>query len=199
MRPEGWITSTEFTGLYVGQVVDNSDPQHLGRVKVKVVGVHESDEGLPWAIPAYPVLGTSQFTVPPVGTLVWVLFINGDPLYPVYFAQMRKVTLIDEGKSESVFGFVVEDGGSKVEIVIDTDSKEVLIGGDSAYTIKVKGGTVQLGLNTFRKLLTEIAAQIYNGHTHQVIGVKSGTSVKTTSGPSQSIGSGGMTSRTEAE
>ena len=51
--------------FYIGVVEDNNDPLKVGRVKVRVAGVHSSDktilptEDLPWAILNNPVNSAS--------------------------------------------------------------------------------------------------------------------------------------------
>lgn len=55
------IRNNEYTGTYMGTVLDNKDPAGRGRCKVYVYGVYDEkfkeDDGkhLPWAIPAQPL------------------------------------------------------------------------------------------------------------------------------------------------
>jgi Type VI secretion system/phage-baseplate injector OB domain len=72
-------------GKYRGLVIDNIDPQQIGRVLVQVpdvLGVTPSS----WAMPCVPAAGIQAgcFMVPPIGSQVWVEFEQGDPDYPIW-------------------------------------------------------------------------------------------------------------------
>lgn len=75
-----------YYGLYHGVIVNNADPKVLGRVTVKVNGVHEEESG--WAIPfGFMGAGSAQrgaFDVPPVGSDVFVMYLGGDPERPYW-------------------------------------------------------------------------------------------------------------------
>lgn len=197
MKPRGWKSTTYLTGLYVGEVISRDDEENLSRVQVRVLGVHESDTGAPWALPAKPLMGDKQFTVPAVGTWVYVLFINGNPLRPLYFGQVEDEEL---GDSESnKYGFAVSDDSTVVEILVDKDNKEVRVGAtDDDWTIKITGGTVEIGNGVLRRLLNAVAGAVYNGHTHRVRNVRLGGSTVGTTGPRQRMGNAAATSDTKA-
>ena len=72
-------------GKYRGTVMNNVDPEQIGRIQAIVPGV----EGfLPssWAMPCLPWGGinTGMFTVPAMGAGVWIEFERGDPNYPIW-------------------------------------------------------------------------------------------------------------------
>ena len=74
-----------FYGKYRGLVVENIDPEQIGRVLVQVpdvLGVIPSS----WALPCVPAAGIQSgcFIVPPIGSQVWVEFEQGDPDYPIW-------------------------------------------------------------------------------------------------------------------
>jgi uncharacterized protein involved in type VI secretion and phage assembly len=74
-----------FYGKYRGLVVDNDDPQQLGRLKAHVPEVlGDVDSG--WALPCVPYAGdgSGQYTVPEPGTGVWIEFEAGDPSRPIW-------------------------------------------------------------------------------------------------------------------
>jgi hypothetical protein len=74
-----------FYGKYRGLVIQNIDPEQIGRVMVQVpdvLGVIPSS----WAMPCVPAAGIQAgcFIVPPLGSQVWVEFEQGDPDYPIW-------------------------------------------------------------------------------------------------------------------
>jgi hypothetical protein len=76
---------TRYYGKYLGTVIENIDPEQIGRVLVMVpdvLGVTPSS----WAMPCVPAAGIQSgvFVVPPIGSGVWVEFEQGDPDYPIW-------------------------------------------------------------------------------------------------------------------
>lgn len=74
-----------FWGKYRGQVMNNIDPQMIGRIQVRVSDVSAVPLAT-WAMPCVPVAGINMglFTVPPIGAGVWVEFERGDPDFPIW-------------------------------------------------------------------------------------------------------------------
>lgn len=69
-------------GIFRGIVVNSTDPERRGRIKVRVpqlLGGYETD----WAWPCVPV-GTTQASIPAPGKGVWVQFEGGDLQNPVW-------------------------------------------------------------------------------------------------------------------
>jgi len=75
----------KFYGKYRATVLNNIDPMQIGRIQVIVPDVSNV---IPtsWAMPCVPVAGIQMgmYTVPPIGSGVWVEFEQGDPDYPVW-------------------------------------------------------------------------------------------------------------------
>lgn len=74
-----------YYGKYRGLVLDNIDPQQIGRIVAQVpdvLGVIPSS----WAMPCVPAAGSQSgcFIVPPIGSQVWMEFEQGDPDYPIW-------------------------------------------------------------------------------------------------------------------
>ena len=78
---KGFIMGKLF-GMYKGKVVNNEDERKIGRLQVYIPTAYgDMDRStLPWANPGIP------YNDPPcaIGTLVWIMFMHGDPKKPVY-------------------------------------------------------------------------------------------------------------------
>jgi uncharacterized protein involved in type VI secretion and phage assembly len=77
--------SAPYLGKYRGSVVSNVDPLQLGRITAIVPDVSGTIPTT-WAMPCLPVAGLNSgiFTVPAVGSGVWVEFEQGDPERPIW-------------------------------------------------------------------------------------------------------------------
>jgi uncharacterized protein involved in type VI secretion and phage assembly len=86
MSGEFDTSDPRYTALYIGQVVDRTDPECLGRVRVRIPGLVEPASA--WAFPLGTVGGGSDrrgfFAVPETGAEVGILFHQGDPDHPYY-------------------------------------------------------------------------------------------------------------------
>lgn len=75
-----------FEGLYSGLVTDIADPEFRYRVRFTIPGMMEN--GSAWARMGTPGGGWPQrglVMVPPVGAMVDIHFLLGDPKHPVYY------------------------------------------------------------------------------------------------------------------
>lgn len=88
------LEQTDYTGqTFIGTVVANNDPEKLERVKVTIPNLYEGTvANLPWVAPKVAKLfgnrtGVGVFSVPDIGTTVYVEFQNGDPHYPFYLGS----------------------------------------------------------------------------------------------------------------
>jgi hypothetical protein len=74
----------KFYGKYRGKVVDNLDPEVLGRIMAEVAAVPLSE--LNWAMPCTPYAGPQVgfYTIPPIGANVWIEYEGGDPNFPIW-------------------------------------------------------------------------------------------------------------------
>lgn len=79
------MSSTKYYGKYRATVLNNIDPQQIGRIQVMVPDVSSL---LPtsWAMPCVPYGGINagMFAIPAIGSGVWVEFEQGDPDYPIW-------------------------------------------------------------------------------------------------------------------
>ena len=86
-------TKEKLTTFYTGKIINNSDPEKLGRCRIRVFGIYGKeipDDDLPWAIPDFNFIGSTigSFIVPPEGAIVKVFFDNGDIYVPRYTTKV---------------------------------------------------------------------------------------------------------------
>ena len=78
------MSDKKFFGKYRGTVLNNIDPMMMGRIQAIVpdVGLIPSS----WCMPCFQVAGIQNgvFTVPIVGSAVWIEYEHGDPDYPIW-------------------------------------------------------------------------------------------------------------------
>jgi hypothetical protein len=74
-----------FYGKYRGLVIENIDPEQIGRIIAQVPDVL-GETPSSWAMPCVPAAGIQSgcFIVPPIGSQVWIEFEQGDPDYPIW-------------------------------------------------------------------------------------------------------------------
>jgi hypothetical protein len=74
-----------FYGLYQGICIDNSDPDGAYKIKLQVPQVL-GQAVTNWAQPCIPP-GTTY--TPAVGQVIWVMFVAGDPNFPVWIGALH--------------------------------------------------------------------------------------------------------------
>jgi len=77
--------TAKFYGKYRGMVINNIDPMQMGRLMVQVPDVLGPIPSS-WAMPCFPVTGKQMgfWSIPQIGTGVWVEFESGNPDYPIW-------------------------------------------------------------------------------------------------------------------
>lgn len=156
------------TGVVVGTVVNNSDPEGLGRVKVKFPWLDDLAESA-WARIAAPMAGDGRgvYFVPEVDDEVLIAFGHGDVRFPYVVGCLWNGTdkpPVDnvDGKNDvrvirSRSGHVIrlndKPGGETVEIVdasgkssivIDTAQNHILVVSEKDITLSAPKGTIAL-------------------------------------------------------
>lgn len=100
---------------WIGEVVDNTDPNKQGRCRIKVFGKFDllETQDIPWAFPSN-TMTPGAFAVPNIGDIVGVMFDNGNLYQPRYTFQVRKndtlrtEVLNSEGNPENVISIVYD-------------------------------------------------------------------------------------------
>lgn len=75
-------------GAYRAVVVDNKDPDHLRRIKVRVSTTGTSSLEPTVTNWVWPMISTKR--PPAVGNGVYILYVGGDPEYPVWIGEFSK-------------------------------------------------------------------------------------------------------------
>lgn len=118
-------TVTRYLGKYRGTVVNNVDPMQIGRIQAIVPDV----SGLvptSWAMPCVPAAGinTGVFTVPQMGSGVWVEFEQGDPDKPIwvggYWGTAAEVPVLARIVPPAVNGITLQTTLKNGIVVSDT-------------------------------------------------------------------------------
>jgi uncharacterized protein involved in type VI secretion and phage assembly len=157
-----------FSGVVVGVVTNNQDPDGLGRVKVKFPWLSETEESS-WARVAAPMAGDNRgfYFLPEVEDEVLVAFEQGDFRFPYVLGALwngkgKPPEHNDDGKNDtrvikSRSGHVIrlsdKDGEEKIEItdksgnnsiVFDTAKNTVTIASDKDIVLSASKGTIKL-------------------------------------------------------
>ncbi|WP_113718513.1 phage baseplate assembly protein V [Arthrobacter dokdonensis] len=77
--------SGDYFGKFRGTVVQNVDPQQMGRIQA-IVPSATNVIPTTWAMPCVPFTGTQSgvFVVPAIGSAVWIEYEQGDLDYPIW-------------------------------------------------------------------------------------------------------------------
>lgn len=161
-----------FTGVTIGIVTNNQDPDGMGRVKLKFPWLSEDDESA-WARMAVPMAGKDRgvYFLPEVGDEVLVVFAHGDFNAPyvigaLWNGQDTPPADNGDGKNDirvikSRSGHIIRlsdaDGAEKIEIldksgkntlVIDAAKNRITISSDQDIALSAPNGTITLDANT---------------------------------------------------
>ncbi len=133
-----------FYGKYRSFVVDNADPEQLGRLKLQVPSVLGQEIVTGWAMPCVPYGGTANqgfLFIPEVGAGVWVEFEEGDLEFPIWVGtfwskpegstELPKPNSVDGSEQESVQNpptckIIKTKKGHTIQLE-DADEKETIL------------------------------------------------------------------------
>jgi Type VI secretion system/phage-baseplate injector OB domain len=169
---------TRYYGKYRGTVIENIDPEQLGRVLVEVPDVLGLTPST-WAMPCVPAAGIQSgvFIVPPIGSGVWIEFEQGDPDYPIwtggFWGLVTDVPLLATAPPPIPPG---------QNIVLQTSGQNTLMVSDAAPT-PVTGGIMLKSTTGAMIVVNDTGIYIDNGQ---------GASI-TLIGPTVDINLGGLT------
>lgn len=116
------------TTRWTGKVIDNNDPDKLGRVKVLIMGYYDelAEAAIPWAIPDISYIGGSNgnFIIPEKGTILRGYFDEGDIQKPI-FDSIAFTVVAAKNLEKDHFAHKEEDYPFKM-VLLQTDNGEVL-------------------------------------------------------------------------
>jgi phage baseplate assembly protein gpV len=159
----------QYFGKYRGFVVDNDDPEQLGRLRLRIPSIL-GDVETDWALPCLPYGGLADqgwFAVPEIGAQVWIEFEQGVLSAPIWVGTFWQVggdtpqeaqlspptTRVMKTTSGHVLEFADQDGSEKVRLyhkadaylVIDENGTVDVQAADGArLTLDAKAGKVTL-------------------------------------------------------
>jgi uncharacterized protein involved in type VI secretion and phage assembly len=138
-------------GVVTGKVTNNSDPDGLGRVKVRFPWLSDTDESF-WARVSAPMAGNDRgaYFLPEVDDEVLVLFEQGDVRFPFVIGSLWNGQAVAPADNS--------DGGNNVRVIKsrsghvikldDTDGKEVIQiidgSGNNSVVIDTANNTVTI-------------------------------------------------------
>lgn len=127
------VTEKYVNEHWSGVVVNNEDPEKLGRCQVRIIGYYENiaDDYLPWAVPDIAYMGSMKGgqIIPEKGTMVRGYFDKGDVQRPIFNA-----VAFNEYNAESDFTNRKIDYPFKM-VLMETDKGDFL-------TLNRKDGTL---------------------------------------------------------
>lgn len=115
---------TRYLGKYRGTVVNNVDPNGVGRIQVQVPDVL-GDAISSWAMPCFPVAGPGmgEWAIPPRDAGVWVEFEQGDPSYPIWtgcwFGSATEVPAAARPTIPTQHNIVLQTSGQRLIVLSD--------------------------------------------------------------------------------
>lgn len=126
-------------GKFRGRVVGNFDPLGIGRIQAEVPDATGRERST-WAMPCTPVAGDTRglFSVPPVGSGVWIEYEGGDIDRPVWVGGYW-------GSNAETPTLVPATGPAVDSITLQTANKHGLVisdapGAQGGILIKAAGG-----------------------------------------------------------
>ena len=150
--------SNRFYGKYRGLVVENIDPQQIGRILVQVPDVL-GEIPSSWAMPCVPAAGIQAgcFVVPPLASQVWIEFEQGNPDYPIWTGGFWG--LIADVPAFAIVPPAIPPGQN---ILLQTTGQNMLLVSDAAPT-PLTGGIVLKSATGATIVVNDSGIYISNG------------------------------------
>jgi uncharacterized protein involved in type VI secretion and phage assembly len=116
---------SKYYGKYRGTVVNNVDPEQLGRIQVMVPDVLGTTL-TGWALPCVPLAGMQMgiYVVPIVGSAVWVEFEKGEADLPIWTGGFW-------GNAGEVPALALAGGSPSPNIVVQSELQNSIVVSDA--------------------------------------------------------------------
>jgi len=114
-------------GSYKGEVTNVDDPEKLGRIKIKIVGLFGEKFETNWAMPKAILAGndSGEWMIPDIGDTVWVEFQFGDRNLPAWFGGFWTTKNKPPTEAKKNVRLIKTKSGHL--IMLDDDKKELTI------------------------------------------------------------------------
>jgi uncharacterized protein involved in type VI secretion and phage assembly len=179
-------TERKHWGKYRAFVENRNDPKKLGRLKVKVPHLL-GDVATGWAWPVVPYAGANVgfFSIPAVGDMVWVEFLDGELDQPIWTGGAwgmpgRKSEIPEEAKAnypdthvlrtKSGHTITLDDSRGNERLTLRAKNGCEIVLDATRNAIVVKAGTVSIESEDGKgqALATEAFVKtVFNMHAHQ--------------------------------
>src|SRR5215469_2686657 len=143
-----------YWGKYRGIVVENGDPDNLGRIQAKVPQLF-GDLAIGWALPAFPYGGAADqglFAIPDKNAGVWIEFEGGDPSYPIWTGTWYASSAIPENAQP---GKKVLKTLSGHKVVFDDDGGTLEITDSNGNTVAMDSGQIRIAAGDATKIIID--------------------------------------------
>lgn len=149
-----------FYGKYRGIVTDVSDPDQLGRIRVKVPEVL-GDEESPWALPCVPFAGKDHGVVwlPEQDDGVWIEFEAGDPARPLWCGGWWGNGDLSDVANTKVRALITTAGH---KIVIDEDQKLIHLEHANGGKVDIAENDITIESGSGKVVLSQSGVSVNN-------------------------------------
>lgn len=168
------VDADRFYGKYRGLVVDNEDPENLGRIRARVPEVlQEVETG--WALPCAPYAGdgSGQYTVPSPGAGVWIEFEAGDVARPIWVGCWWGSNQIPENNAGTQAKPALKVVRSEQGLMVSLDDEGQTIHvsdqeGESMLEIQVEAGKIRV-IGASKAIVEAPHIELVEDSTHPVV------------------------------
>lgn len=208
-----------FYGKYRGLVVNNADPERLGRLKLQVPSVLGDNVVTGWAMPCVPYGGAADqgmLFIPDVGAGVWVEFEEGDLEFPIWVgaywskpggnSELPKPNKPDGTEESSVQSpptrkIIKTNKGHTIQLedAAGSESIAIIANGYQAgkpHVILLDGSGIKItdGVNGHEVVLSATGITIKDGknQNNEVVADGAGVTIQDTNGNKVVLGTGGI-------
>jgi hypothetical protein len=142
--------------IWLGEVVENNDPEQLGRCRIKVFSLFDEleNDAIPWAFPVTNTVfaggegGFGSLSIPKIGAIVRIQFSEGNLYSPEYYGIQTINRAMQSEISDSYLGshVLLYDEDEQVKIFYTPGKglnlfhkeSQIIVNPDSSITIEHK-------------------------------------------------------------